>query len=198
MIALATHALRAESAVKDAGIGLGYSHLGAEELSRPYGGGISFHAMGEIAFESPDIRIGVEVGYRRSTAALDHPDFVTSAEGTLKSIPIDLIARVPLVRTGVIRPMIGAGLEILWIKESFSYRLLSQDATRNPSSRVGVGPVLAVGIDRTEFPRLRIEAIASFVSIHREVSTAEAGYGVEGSPGINAGSYGARILWRLP
>ena len=198
MIALATHALRAESAVKDAGIGFGYSHLGAEELSRPYGGGISFHAMGEIAFESPDVRIGMEVGYRRSTSALDHPDFVTSAEGTLKSIPIDLIARVPLVRAGVIRPMIGAGLEILWIKESFSYRLDSRDATRSPSSHVGVGPVLVIGIDRTEFPRLRIEASASYVSIHREMSTANATYGIEGSSGMNAGSYGARILWRLP
>jgi hypothetical protein len=176
------------------GVGIGYAYPVSREISHPYGGGISIHSMCEIPVDRV-IRIAAEVGYHRSSAHLPHPDFIDSAKGTLQSIPVDLIARFAIPHSGVIRPHIGAGIELLWMKERFSYRMLTHEAVRSPDARFGVGPTLVAGVDRTEFPRLRIEAAASVVPLRRGISAGSGGYDAER---ITAGFFGARIIWKLP
>lgn len=149
--------------------------------------------MGETPL-SRSVLLAAEIGYRRSSTDLPHPDFIDSAEGTLHSYPIDLIARMT-IRGGAIRPHVGAGCEFLWLKEKFTYRMLTREAERSPTSRFGIGPILVAGIDRTQFPRLRIEAIASFVPLRRAVSVGDMDYS---SGRITTGFYGARLLWRVP
>lgn len=199
-IALAVQALTvgyvggARAILPEGGIGVGYLHPVSDEISHTYGGGISFHAMGEIPV-SRFIRIAGEIGYRRSSATLSHPDFMDAARGTLRTFPIDLVARIASPRAAAISPHVGAGCELLWLKERFTYRMLTRETVRSPSARFGIGPVVVAGIDRTRSPRIRLEAVASLVAIRRAVAFGDTSVPTER---IVTGSYGARILWRLP
>ncbi len=176
------------------GLGIGYVHAVSGAISRPYGGGISFHAMGEIPLR-PSIRMAAEVGFHRSSGRLSHPDFVDAAKGTLESIPIDLIARYEIPQPGVIRPHVGGGIELLWMKETFSYRMLTRDTSRNPGSRLGIGGTLVAGVDRISSPHLRLEASASFVPLQRRATAGDSGIDVGA---ITGGFFGARVLWMIP
>jgi hypothetical protein len=170
----------------------------SSDISHVYGGGISIHAAGAVEVERFPISFGIEAGYRRATADLPHPFFVSSADGVLEWYPLDLSARAGLFELKDIRAYAGGGLELLWIKESFNYRILDQGTSRAPSPRLGAGPLVVIGFDRTDFPRVRLEGCASFVTIRRQVATMTERYEPAGSRGIKVGFYGIRMLVRFP
>jgi len=89
------------------------------------------------------------------------------------------------------------GLELLWIKESFRYKLLGEQGDRDAAGSLHPGLVLVAGAQRNRSPKLRLEGYASIVSAKKKVTRGET-YEPSNAEKVNAGSLGLRIYWRLP
>jgi hypothetical protein len=177
-------------------LGAGYQHPAPGSIADRYAGGAAFHA-GIEARVGPGL-IAIEAGYHRSSASLDAPYFLEGAEGTLAAVPIDLIARFPLMGPRPVSPYAGAGFELLWIRESFRYRFDGSVRESRGEGAVRPGGILVAGVDRTRFPRVRLEGFLSYVPIHRMRSSLDSTYQDGAAPRSNAGVYGARLTWMLP
>jgi hypothetical protein len=176
--------------------GLGYHVPTGGDIGDRYAGAPAFEAG--VEFDHPRGLLALETGLRRSTATLNGPFFIEDAKGTLTAVPIDLLARWPLSRGSLRSPYGGLGLELLWIRESFEYRLEGENQSRDADSGLHPGFLMVVGIDRNQFPRFRLEGSFSYVPMHRVRNSAGSTYEQTGSAVMNAGGFGARLCWRLP
>jgi hypothetical protein len=179
------------------GAGVGYQVPRAGRLEDLYGTGASFHLMAEAEFDRVPMSLAAEIGYMQSTS--DHlagPFFVSSAEGKLRRIPIDLIARFPFTDSEG-HPFVGAGFEMLWTAESFEYELNGEPGKRDASTRVDPGAIVVLGFERSKALKVRLEGYLSYVPLHRNFARRES-YEPPGADRIDAGSLGVRIYWRLP
>lgn len=179
------------------GAGLGYQSPRDGDLRDLYGTGASFHLMGEAEFARVPMNLALEVALMQATS--DHLQgsfFVSDVEGKLRRVPIDLIARFPFTDSEA-HPFIGAGFELLWASESFTYRLDGERRERDGDGRFAPGGILVLGYERSERPRLRLEGFLSYVPVNRRVLREES-YEPPAADRIDEGSLGARIYWRLP
>jgi hypothetical protein len=179
------------------GIGIGYQAPREGKLNDLYGAGASFHLMGEAEFVRVPMSLALEVGFMQATC--DHLPgsfFVTEAEGMLRRIPIDLLARFPFTDSEA-HPYVGVGFEMLWARESFTYELSGERRKRDGSGRFDPGGLLVLGYERSASPRLRLEGYLSYVPASRRVLRAES-YEPPAADRIDEGSMGVRIYWRLP
>jgi hypothetical protein len=179
------------------GLGVGYQAPRDHDLTDLYGTGPTFHAMGEAEFDGVPMSLALEVGYSRmSSDNLAGSFLVDSVEGRLERIPIDLVARFPFT-DGERHPYVGAGFELLWTKESFTYRLDGETGERDPSGQYSPGGILVVGLERSTAPRFRLEGYLSYVPVQRQVSREER-YDPGNAGRVDEGSLGARLTWRFP
>ncbi|MBM3286618.1 MAG: hypothetical protein FJY88_04615 [Candidatus Eisenbacteria bacterium] len=197
-VALLLSATPAAASIRFAGApGIGYRFPIDSGLADLYGSAPSLHAAGEVLIEPLPFSTAVEVGY--SWSKCDHagaPFFVASAESKLQLVPIEILFRLPL-RDGPLAPHAGVGLELLWIKESFRYKLLGEQGDRDAAGSLHPGLVLVAGAQRNRSPKLRLEGYASIVSAKKKVTRGET-YEPSNAEKVNAGSLGLRIYWRLP
>ena len=182
----------------EAGLGVGYLAPRSNELSSLYDGGPSFHLMLARRFARPAGSIGLEIGYFQSSAELTPPFFVSRAEAELLWMPIDLIARLELARSSRLVPILGLGLQILYARERFEYRLGEETRSQDPKERWDPGFLLVAGIDRPLPPRLRLEGFMSLVAAERRLSVGSEDRAVTGDDGFDAGAFGLRLAWRFP
>lgn len=179
------------------GLGIGYFHPRDVEIADRYKDGASFHLAGEAGWERVPMGLAIEAGYfHTQTSFLPGPFFVSGAKGELTMVPLDLTARFGLGRSAY-RPHLGAGIELLWSKERFTYRLDGEPRRRDPGWRLAPGIVLTAGVTRRTAPRLQVEGFLSVVPMKRWVSRG-IGYEADGAPGLDAGALGARFFWRWP
>ncbi len=177
-------------------IGVGYQRPALGAVADRYGDGVAVHAGVEVRWWST--LVALEAGFHRSSAALDRPFFMESAKGTLSRAPIDLMVRLPLRGSAPWSPYAGAGFEMLWLRESFRYRLDGEDLKNQPDGGFHPGGVLVAGVDRNVFPRARLEGYLSVIPIRRMQSSLGSTYSNDGASRVNGGAYGVRVAWRLP
>ncbi len=153
--------------------------------------------MGEAEFDSIPMSLAAEVGYAQSKSDhLQGPFFASDIEGTLRRIPIDLVARFPFTDSEG-HPYVGAGFELLRVDERFTYTLEGTPRKRDVAGRFDPGALVVLGYERSEQPRLRLEAYLTYVPANRRVAR-EKSYEAPGARRIDEGSMGARVYWRLP
>lgn len=180
------------------GGGAGYARPSSPEIRDLYGSGPIFFIQQETILHARGIGIGLELGYRRASARLDRPFFVQRAEATIELVPFAAILRIPLARGPAIRPYIGAGIQMLWSRESFDSAIDGERNERKPDGTMDPGWILAGGIERTGSPHPRLELYYGQVNTRRKVTASKAVYDSPGGEEINAGSLGLRASVSFP
>ncbi len=180
------------------GGGAGYERPAAVEIREIYGSGPAFFIEQETVFRPNGIALGLELGYRRSSAHLSAPFFVSDAEATLLSVPFSAVLRIPVRRSGAIRPYLGLGLRMLWSRESFEYTISGDRLDRVPEGTMDPGWILVGGIEHAGGPHPRLEISYSHVPTRRMVAASNAIYDTARRERIDAGSLSARISMRFP
>jgi len=182
----------------EVGVGVGYLSPRSTDLSGIYDGGPIYQLMVAKHIAKPNAAISIEVGYFRSTADISSPFFASSAKTNLEWIPIDLVFRLRSERRNWISPYLGLGFQFLWAREHFDYRLAEVDRSQSPEDRFDPGLLLVAGLDRSQMPRLRLEGFFSVVPTERRASVGGENYDTGQEETLDAGSFGMRIIWRLP
>ena len=177
-------------------VGIGFIQPAPGAIADVYGGAAAFQAGIETRVRRA--LVALEVGFHRSEATLDAPFFVDAPEGTLTAAPIDAAARLPLGGDALWSPYIGAGFELLWLRESFRYELAGESWESQTDGGFHPGGLFIVGVDRNRFPRIRLEGSYSYVPVHRMRSALGSTYEEQDASHANAGGYGIRVGWRLP
>ncbi len=186
----------AAAAAPSYSIAVGYHRPALGAVAERYGDGVAVHAGIEVRGWST--LLSLEGGFHRSSAALDAPFFMERAKGTLTGVPLDLMVRFPLKGSALWSPYAGAGFELLWLRESFRYRMDGEDRENRPEGGFHPGGILVAGVDRKAFPRARVEGYLSLIPIRRMQSSLGSTYSPHGASRANGGAYGVRIAWRLP
>lgn len=182
----------------EAGIGIGYLSPRATDLSNLYDGGPVYQLMVSKSISKPEGAISLEVGYFKSSADLSAPFFASNAVAELEWIPIDLVMRIRSAGRWSLSPHLGLGLQFLWAREHFDYRLAGQNRSQSPEDRFDPGILIVAGADRVSSPRLRLEGFLSVVPTDRRASVDGENYETGSDDTLDAGSFGIRVLWRLP
>jgi hypothetical protein len=186
----------AAAAAPSYSIGVGYHRPALRAVADRYGDGVAVEAGIEVRWRAT--LLSLEGGFQRSSAGLDAPFFMENAKGTLTGAPIDLVVRFPLGGSAPWSPYAGAGFELLWLRESFRYRLDGEDRENRPDGGFHPGGILVAGVDRNAFPRARLEGFLSMIPIRRMQSSLGSTYSPHGASRANGGAYGIRVAWRLP
>ena len=179
------------------GIGAGFLAPHDGEITDLYDPGVSFLAQVEVEGAPLPVRLALQGAYFQATGSLGSVFFVENAEAKLQWIPIELIASFPLSRA-TLAPYLGAGLELLWTRETFEYRLDGIPRRAEPDGRTDLGWLVVAGLDRNASPRLRLEGFASFVPTERKADRGGEAFSLPGDTSFNAGALGVRVLWRFP
>lgn len=180
------------------GGGVGFDRPSAPEVRDLYGAGPIFFIQQETSLQPRGLRIGLELGYRRSSARLSSPFFVEEAEATLHIVPFTAVVRYPLGGGSTIHPYIGAGLQMLWSKEVFKYTIDGERLDRDPDGTMDPGWVLVGGLERSGTPHPRLEIHYGQVRTERRVTASGSVYDSPGGEKLDMGSFGLRASVAFP